>query len=93
VKYKVSQREWNRQDLYQVVAFATGFRATHGAIISFKPRADLEPPALTIGDVSIRSVAWLADPAMQAADAEKRFLADFANWVNSIPGLKSSTAA
>jgi len=93
VKYKIARREWGRSDLYQIVAFATGYRATQAALISFKTQADDTPPMLTIGDVHVRHIAWNAYALTSAVDAEARFVSDFADWAGSFSGRASSSAA
>jgi 5-methylcytosine-specific restriction enzyme subunit McrC len=40
VKYKLATREWRRGDLYQAVAFATGFRAASSLVVDFAREPD-----------------------------------------------------
>jgi 5-methylcytosine-specific restriction endonuclease McrBC regulatory subunit McrC len=79
VKYKLSRRDWDRPDLYQLVAFATGYQTQDAALIDFSTGgADRE--TVSIGDITVRNVAWPADAALSASDAQARFLGDFAAW-------------
>jgi len=79
VKYKLSRPDWDRPDLYQLVAFATGFHAPHAALVDFSA-GPAARETIRIGDVTVRHVAWPIDPAMSASDAHARFLSEFEAW-------------
>jgi 5-methylcytosine-specific restriction endonuclease McrBC regulatory subunit McrC len=83
VKYKVSTTEWKRNDLYQAVAFAVGFRVRNAAIIEFvMPDGQcLEP--VSVGDIVVRHLCWPADPNVPAAIAADALATDFAKWLLS----------
>ena len=63
VKYKLVQDEWRRSDLYEVVAFATGFRTTCAALLEFAPPERGLLPTLRVGDIGFRLVR---EPAAQS---------------------------
>src|SRR5687767_11907610 len=82
VKYKLAAQEWNRNDLYQVVTFATGYRTGQAALISFNTHGVGALPPLKIGDVYIRHIAWRADDQLSAPDAEFHLIAEFTDWIH-----------
>jgi 5-methylcytosine-specific restriction enzyme subunit McrC len=89
VKYKLTSGEWDRSDLYQLVAFATGFRVRHAAVISFRsPRSD-QPPVVRIGDVRIAQLAWPADIELPAVQAAEDLCGATARWLERVEALAS----
>jgi 5-methylcytosine-specific restriction enzyme subunit McrC len=81
VKYKVASEELNRGDLFQAVAFATGFACDHAAIIGF--RVGPAPPyaRLGVGRVDVHFISWRADPELSAIEAARYFLDDVNTWL------------
>lgn len=84
VKYKLLRSNWNRADLYQIVAFGTAFRATHAAVFGFE-HPDLEelPKRSTVGPIKIECLAWPANPNLRAAEAADVFKQRVDNWLES----------
>lgn len=80
VKYKFFDQSWNRDDLYQVVAFATACRSNEAAIVSFVKDAGVLPPSVTFGDVKVTPLAWPASPNITPKDAEKALIASAIAW-------------
>ena len=71
VKYKVFDH-WNQSDLYQAIAFATGYRASGALVISFLTESQQNQlPELIVGDLPVTSVTWQtsigADPQQSLA--------------------------
>lgn len=60
VKYKMLGHEWPRSDLYQLVTFATGFRARKGVVVHFSKHKDEGLPSVEVGDVHVHAASWLA---------------------------------
>jgi 5-methylcytosine-specific restriction enzyme subunit McrC len=60
VKYKLPGAEWSRPDLYQLVAFATGFGAKRGLLIHFASTEQDVLPKVLVGDVKLEAASWLA---------------------------------
>jgi 5-methylcytosine-specific restriction enzyme subunit McrC len=80
IKYKVSGSDWDRADLYEVVAFATGFRASDAAIVDFQAGAKSRP-TVSVGGVTVRHVAWpTRDISPEAALADVAF--EIVAWSN-----------
>ncbi|MGH9194394.1 MAG: McrC family protein [Acidimicrobiia bacterium] len=69
VKYKLLGPDWPRADLYQLVAFATGFRADSGLLVHFSREAETQLPAVRVGDIELASAAWDARPEIGASEA------------------------
>jgi hypothetical protein len=57
VKYKVFDGSWNRPDLYEAVAFATGFGIQRASLIGFGG-ASTAREDLTVGNVSVSRLSW-----------------------------------
>ena len=57
-QYKVSRNDWNRADLYQVLAFAAALRCFDAAILNFTPETEAALPSLTVGDHRVSQLSW-----------------------------------
>lgn len=75
VKYKLPGAEWPRSDLYQLVAFATAFRAGKGILVHFARREDEQLPSVPVGDIRLNAVQWLARADVEPAAALTRLVA------------------
>lgn len=85
IKYKVATNDWQRSDLYQVVTFATGYRASRCAIIGFSDGAVPTSP-LHVGDVTADFISWPADARLQPQDAASRLAGDVVVWLEQSAG-------
>jgi len=86
VKYKLAGGEWDRGDLYQVVAFAAAFRVTEAILVRFR-RSDVTPlPDVRVGDIRVRELTWLADPQDPAAASAAALAADIDAWLGDLGG-------
>lgn len=78
VKYKVWAGDWDRADLYQLVAFATGFRVNAGLRVGFTPephgRADIR-----VGKIQLSTCDW-AYSGLEPHEAEERFVQEIRAW-------------
>jgi 5-methylcytosine-specific restriction enzyme subunit McrC len=86
VKYKVAGVDLNRGDLFQAVAFATGFGCGHAAILGFRLGPEPSNGQLGVGRVTVRYLWWRADEALSAPDACRCFLDDVGAWLGAAPG-------
>ena len=68
VKYKLASGDWRRADLYQVVAFATGFGVSNALMVDFNRFGTRNAPTLQIGGVKATNISW---PAEDAIDPDK----------------------
>jgi 5-methylcytosine-specific restriction endonuclease McrBC regulatory subunit McrC len=83
VKYKLSSGEWSRADLYQLVAFATGFRVGHALLVRFRDAAVPTCRDLTVGGVRASERTWPADPLIPAPTAAAQFVSGVRDWIAS----------
>jgi 5-methylcytosine-specific restriction enzyme subunit McrC len=83
VKYKLHRGAWQRTDLYQVTTFATGYRSTLGAVVSFDSRSNGQAaPDLQIGDIRLRALRWQCPTGMTAIDAGAELADDCTAWLS-----------
>lgn len=82
VKYKLQGHEWSNTDLYQVVAFATGFHAKRCAVLNFTTGRASHAP-LQVGDVVISNLCWTADEGQAPEAAAMQFVADARDWLRA----------
>lgn len=71
VKHKLFTSNWNRGDLYQIVAFCTAFQAEQGFVLGFQEPEKEMPPTIQVGDVQLQAVAWPADPDLTPGEANE----------------------
>ena len=81
VKYKVYKGEWPRSDLYQTVAFATGFRTQNAVIVSFGSQRDALP-TLEFGDVRVINAIWATD-VIEPSEACGQLTDHIRKWIES----------
>jgi 5-methylcytosine-specific restriction enzyme subunit McrC len=81
VKYKLSTGEWTRPDLYQLVAFATGFRVRHALLVRFREPTVPTSCDLMVGDVRVSECTWTADPLIPASTAAAQFVDGVRDWI------------
>jgi hypothetical protein len=93
VKYKLTAREWSRPDLYQLVAFGTAFRSRHAALIDFSPPGTRQLPALGVGEIKLRHLAWPADPGLTAESALEEFGLRARAWLESTGATPKGTGS
>lgn len=58
VKYKVWDGDWNRADLYQLAAFATGFESDQGLRVGFSSNPHGSSP-VQVGRVKLTTCDWI----------------------------------
>ncbi len=58
VKYKLSKGEWDRADLYEVIAFAEAYRASQGLILRFREPGVPALAELAVGAKTVHEVTW-----------------------------------
>jgi 5-methylcytosine-specific restriction endonuclease McrBC regulatory subunit McrC len=76
VKYKTDRSDWDRGDLYQVVAFATAAEVETAVLVDFR-RPDvgtLEP--VWFDRVKVSNVSWPTDPALSPREAATLFVVE-----------------
>jgi 5-methylcytosine-specific restriction endonuclease McrBC regulatory subunit McrC len=84
VKYKIAEDQWRRNDLYEIVSFATGFRVIRAAMIDFRNAEGPGLQTLSIGDVKVAHLTWPATHGT-APEAALDHLADqVVQWTSDI---------
>jgi hypothetical protein len=81
LKYKLSGGDWDRADLYEVIAFAEAYRAPRGLIIRFRKPGVPAAADLTVGSISVHEVTWVADPSVNPVDASSAVADEVADWL------------
>jgi hypothetical protein len=84
VKYKTSDGDLNRADLYQSVAFATGFGCRQAAVVAFSDGPAPTYGELGVGRVTVRHLWWQADSGLDAREAAGRLVNDVAIWLIAV---------
>jgi 5-methylcytosine-specific restriction endonuclease McrBC regulatory subunit McrC len=64
VKYKLAGAEWDRADLYEIVAFATGYHVNRSVVALFASPNASPLCRVAIGDQVVTPVHWPADPGL-----------------------------
>lgn len=90
VKYKLSRGEWDRADLYEVIAFAEAYHATRALILRFREPAVATIPDLVVGAKTVREVTWIADPSIQPVDAANAVVDEVVDWLGAKVRLMSA---
>lgn len=83
VKYKVTDGSWNQPDFYQIVAFATAFQSSAGAIIGFSD-GRRSPPPIQTGAVAVRQFSWDAGSGVTPDRALAKLEAEVRDWVAAL---------
>jgi 5-methylcytosine-specific restriction enzyme subunit McrC len=60
VKYKTGGTDWDRNDLYQVVAFAAAARVEKGLLVDFGRDVVVPRAGVTFGDIEVVNARWTA---------------------------------
>ena len=82
VKYKL-RGDWNRADLYQVLAFAAGLRCFDAAIVNFASNPVTVVTSLDVGDHRVKQFSWpCGDP--DPANAARGFAGVIGTWLESV---------
>lgn len=83
VKYRYLRRDWDTANLYQVVAFSTGFGASHCAIFGFSAANGVGlPRELTVGGVAVKAFAWNAAIDMCPDESETKLVDEIRIWLD-----------
>jgi 5-methylcytosine-specific restriction enzyme subunit McrC len=81
VKYKNIDPEWNRSDLYQIVAFAAGFDSDFALIVGFGDGSMARPAAIRFGKIGVEAFAWDVGPFSQPEASAKVLAAEIAAFI------------
>jgi 5-methylcytosine-specific restriction enzyme subunit McrC len=81
-KYKVWEGDWARPDLYQLVAFASGFRRKQALRVGFSETDNTSRP-VQVGDVTLRVCDWNFGGDRPEV-AEERFCVELRAWLDQV---------
>jgi 5-methylcytosine-specific restriction enzyme subunit McrC len=81
VKYKLAGGDWDRADLYQVVAFAAAFRVTEALLVRLRGSDVTGLRDVRVGDIRVREITWLADAQEPAEASAAALAADVREWL------------
>jgi hypothetical protein len=90
VKYKLSRGDWDRADLYEVVAFAEAYRAERGLVLRFRKPGVSRLADLSVGAMRIHEITWVADAEVDPVDAAQAVADDVAGWLGAEVELLSA---
>ena len=93
VKYKISDGEWDRADLYQSIAFAEAASVRRSLILRFREPGTRGLEDLVVGTKSIHEVTWRADPAVSAAHAAREVSEAVERWLTEPAGTLPTQAS
>jgi hypothetical protein len=82
IKYKLIGANWDRDDLYQAVAFAAGFRTLKAAVIGFSKIGNLTPPEVQVGDFAVSPLMWKAHPDLEPENAATDLIEQMTSWLS-----------
>lgn len=80
VKYKLGEPDWNRQDLYEVVAFSAAVGTAEAAIVTFRDTESEGLPDVQIGNFRVIELAWPVS-GLPAPDAAAHLVHAAKNWL------------
>ncbi len=84
VKYKLVGRDWNRLDLYQVLAFGVAYRSRHCAVFNFRhPNMPTLSP-LRVGDTDVVGISWQADEGLDPDEAAQMVVEATRSWLSDV---------
>lgn len=84
VKYKLDRLDWDRGDLYQVVAFAAAAGVKSAVLVDFRrPDIDALDP-IWFDQIKISNVSWPTDPRLSPQEAAKTFVAQLDSALDAL---------
>ena len=81
LRYKLSRGEWDGADPYEAIAFAEAYRAPRGLILRSRKPGVPAAAALAVARSRSTRVTWVADPAVDPADAASAVADEAVEWV------------
>jgi hypothetical protein len=90
VKYKLLSA-WHQSDLYQAIAFATGYRASGALVISFLTDSQqTAPPDLIVGNLPVTPLTWMASSDVTPQQACSTLIQQVERWLGTRLGTESA---
>ena len=82
MKYKLSTGDWERADLYQVIAFSEAFGTDTVSLIQFRQPGVTAVPDVRVGTKTVRQITWLTDPSIDAPTVAAALADDVVAWLD-----------
>jgi 5-methylcytosine-specific restriction endonuclease McrBC regulatory subunit McrC len=83
VKYKWTDKDWVRSDLYQTVAFAVEYRTRVAALVGFRRSESGTRDAIHVGEIRIDSIDWDASENLSPKEAAERLSNEVDAWLSA----------
>jgi 5-methylcytosine-specific restriction enzyme subunit McrC len=88
VKYKYFDRDWNRNDFNQIVAFATAFDCQRCALFGFVEESIFPKPSVVrVGRVAATRIAWPVGPGVSPELVAQTVTEGLAQWLLPVPEM------
>lgn len=84
VKYKIASADWSRSDLYQNIAFASGFHTRYGCVIGFQLDGRPIPRSVDVGATRITYLPWTIAVDLLPDTAASAMSKAVTNWLGGI---------
>ncbi len=82
IKYKLFGNEWNRPDIYQVLAFATAYTSHRCMLVRFRAPQSPALPSVVVGDKEVTAFSWTADARLQPEIEADRIAEGISLWLD-----------
>jgi hypothetical protein len=83
VKYKWTEKDWVRSDLYQTVAFAVEYRTNVAALVGFRRSESDTRAGIHVGEIRIDSMDWFASEDLSPKEAAERLGTEVDAWLSA----------
>ena len=90
VKYKVNRGEWERNDLYQAIAFASAFQAVSGIVVTFGKPVLNTKAVLQVGGMRISHFTWNYELNVKPEDAKIALVNELKIYFDEVLNIKDT---
>jgi 5-methylcytosine-specific restriction endonuclease McrBC regulatory subunit McrC len=85
VKYKVRDGDWQRPDLYEVVAFAEAASVVEALLVDFQAPSSRPPQAVSLGRIRVQGLSWPVHETINPEQAARSLSAKAREWAATLP--------
>lgn len=90
VKYKLAGKEWDRADLYELVAFGAAVGASQLAIVTFRAATSEALDDVEVGDFRVRELAWPVGDKLVPDDSRDALIHATQLWLAGEPAAAAA---
>ena len=83
IKYKRNDGQWNRSDLYEIVASASAYAAKRAALVDFNVKREDSRPTVWFQQLAVAHLTWLANDGISPQLAESILVDQVRTWLTS----------